>query len=266
MSRVPSWAPPGVPKCPHPAGAEQQQPAVPQVGDAGGRRPVRLQGHRPPDRRGREGGHPLCQRSATQKTQKPKKNQKNPTQKPQKSTQNPKKSHSKNPKIHPKTTKIPPKTHKNPAQNHKNPPKTHKDSTQKPPGDRWGQGGFRWITKNLVGFGCFHLSGVEGGEREVTLLVNGQPPQKTPKIHPKPTKIPPKNLPGIAGKGVDSDGSPKNSVVFGREVRGRSCPLSVIRDTKNTPKNPKMPPQNLLGIPGSGVDPFLQPQIPFLGP
>lgn len=45
------------------AGPQQQQPAVPEVSEPGGRWPVCVQGHRAADRRGRDGGHAHCQRS-----------------------------------------------------------------------------------------------------------------------------------------------------------------------------------------------------------
>ena len=43
-------------------GSEQQQPAVPEVGEPGGRGAVRLQGHRPSHRGGGDGGHTHRQR------------------------------------------------------------------------------------------------------------------------------------------------------------------------------------------------------------
>lgn len=45
------------------AGPQQQQPAVPEVSEPGGRRPVCVQGHRASDRRGRDRGHAHSQRS-----------------------------------------------------------------------------------------------------------------------------------------------------------------------------------------------------------
>lgn len=48
------------------AGPKQQQPALPEVSEPGGCWPVCVQGHRAPDRRGRDRGHAHRQRSVAQ--------------------------------------------------------------------------------------------------------------------------------------------------------------------------------------------------------